>query len=105
MKKLWGKYIIDDRLSYELNEYICELALKRWELSWDINSHARICLTCKLNLVSGKNYVSYSKKRGRPKVKQIGFVTVCSTCHSEVRRTNKKHICSEASTKRNVKKL
>ena len=104
LKKLWGKYIIDDRMSFALNDYICELALTRWELSWD-NSHARICLSCKVNLVSGKHYSSQSKKRGRPKVKPIGFVTVCSNCHTEVRRTNKKHICTIRSTKRNVKKI
>ena len=105
LKKKWPKWVIDDRRSFELNEHLCELALKQWEVSWDINCHQRICLACKLNLVSGKNHSLHSKKRGRPNVKQIGFVTVCSTCHTEVKRTNKKHTCSNSRTKRNIKTI
>ena len=102
LKKLWGKYVIDDRMLFELDYYICELALKRWEISWDDIRHTRFCLSCKLNLISGKYHCSQAIKRGRPKVNPVGFVTVCSSCHTEVRRTNKKHICSVGRTKRNI---
>ena len=51
LKKKWPKCVIDDRRSVVLNEHLCELALKQWEVSWDINSPQRICLSCKLNLV------------------------------------------------------
>ena len=37
LKKHLGKYIIDEKISFELNDYICELDLKRRELSWDIS--------------------------------------------------------------------
>ena len=100
LKKNWSKYVINERLSFELNDYICELALKHWEVSWDVSSKSRICLSCKLNLESGKELNPSSKKRGRPKVKKMGFVTVCSTCHTEVRRTFKKHLCSIGRTKK-----
>ena len=48
LKKVWGKYIFNERLSFQLNDYLSELALKRWEVSWE-NVHARICVTCKIN--------------------------------------------------------
>ena len=106
LKKTWVKCIIDTRYSFELNDFICELVLKRWNLTWCINSHARICLSCKLNLESGKPHFLRSKKVGRPKVKQqLGFVTVCSTCHTEVRRTNKKHKCSVGRAKKNIREI
>ena len=105
LKKLWGRYVIDERYSFELNVYLCELALKQWELIWDDKGCARICLSCKLNLVSGKNVHSTSIKHGIPKVKKTGFVMVCSTCHTEVRRNNKKHTCSKAKIKRNIKNI
>ena len=108
LKKVWGKCIFNERLSFQLNDYLSELALKRWEVSWE-NVHARICVTCIINLVSGNEKPLNSnlkmKKRGRPKVKQSGFVTVCSSCHTEVKRTYKKHICSKSSIQRNVKEI
>ena len=60
----------------------------------------KICLSCKLDLVSGRPHSTYAKKSGRPQTKQaVGFVYACSKCHSEVWRTNKKHRCLLASTK------
>ena len=106
LKKLWGATVFDDKLSFALNKHICELALEKWEVSWDINNNLRICLTCKLYLISGKNYSSHSKNRGRPKIKQVEpIVIVCSACHTKVRKTNKKHTCSAAKMKKNITKI
>ena len=83
-----------------MNDYLCEVALRRWDIVWCNYNGERICLSCKPDLVSGRPHSTYSKKSGRPQTKQpIGFIYVCSKCHTEVRRTNKKHRCSLANTK------
>ena len=89
-KKQWDGPVFYNRYSFLLNDYICVLALRRWQLSWSIENNSRICLTCK----NKERVQTTGKNRGRTKVNEVGFVTVCSKCHSEVKITYKKHLCT-----------
>ena len=105
LKKIWNKYIFDNRYSFIINASLCELSLNRWKLNWKADGICRICLTCKIELISGNPRIHKEDSRGRTKMKAVGFVTVCSTCHSEVKTSNKIHVCTIGSTKRNIKKV
>ena len=106
LKKQWEGPVVDTRYAFYLNDYLCELALRRWQLNWNTANESRICLTCKMSLVSNRERIQTTRKsRGRPKENDVGFVTVCSKCHSEVKRTYKKHTCTFSSTKRNIKEI
>ena len=105
LKKLWSKTVIDHRYSFLVNDDICELASRHWQMDLNIDGASKIYFNCKMALISGNRIKVPGKKRGRPTVREGGFVTVCCKCHAEVNKTYRKHICTTGSAKRNVKEI
>ena len=68
LKYSWGESKYDKQHSFELDDVMCELAFRQWELRWDNKNNERICVQCKWRLLSKMPYSSHSNKRGRPKV-------------------------------------